>query len=80
MQSLQARRPGELHGELRATREFLEKGIVSAYDGETVLTRVSQVVNAGVTVEQSIAGLRWAFAIWRRADEVGRPIKIDSNY
>ena len=32
------------HGELRAAREFLERGQVSAYDGETVLTRISQVI------------------------------------
>ena len=55
------------HGELRAAREFLERGQVSAYDGETVLTRISQIVNTGASVEEAIAGLRWAFAIWCRA-------------
>lgn len=67
------------HGELRAAREFLERGQVSAYDGETVLTRISQVVNAGASVEEALAGLRWAFAIWRRA-QATRPIKVDSSY
>lgn len=67
------------HGELRAAREFLERGQVSAYDGETVLTRISQVVNAGASVEESLAGLRWAFAIWRRA-QATRSIKVDSSY
>ncbi len=68
------------HGELRGAREFLEKVSVSAYDGEAVLTRIAQVVNAGATVEQALAGLRWAFAIWRRASDVKRPIKIDASY
>jgi len=67
------------HAELRAAREFLERGQVSAYDGETVLTRISQVVNAGASVEESLAGLRWAFAIWRRA-QATRSIKVDSTY
>jgi hypothetical protein len=67
------------HGELRAAREFLERGQVSAYDGETVLTRISQVVNAGASVEEALAGLRWAFAIWRRA-QAARSIKVDSSY
>lgn len=67
------------HGELRAAREFLERGQVSAYDGETVLTRISQVVNAGAPVEEVLAGLRWAFGIWRRA-RATRPIKVDSSY
>lgn len=67
------------HSELRAAREFLERGLVSAYDGETVLTRISQVVNAGASVEESLAGLRWAFAIWRRA-RATRSIKVDSTY
>ncbi|MCA3080979.1 MAG: hypothetical protein ING71_19605, partial [Rhodocyclaceae bacterium] len=67
------------HGELRAAREFLERGQVSAYDGETVLNRISQVVNAGASVEEAVAGLRWAFAIWRRA-QATRSIKVDSAY
>ena len=68
------------HGELRTAREFLERGQVSAYDGETVLTRISQIVNAGASVEEAIAGLRWAFAIWHRAAQANRPIKVDSSY
>lgn len=68
------------HGELRKAREFLEDTLVSAYDGETVLTRIAQVVNSGTTVEEAISGLRWAFAIWRRAAEVNRPIKVDRSY
>ena len=55
------------HGELKGAREFLEGDLVSPYDGDTVLTRISQVVNSDATVEEAIAGLRWAFAIWRRA-------------
>ena len=55
------------HGELKRAREFLEGSLVSAYDGETVLTRISQVVNGSKTTEKAVAGLRWAFAIWHRA-------------
>ena len=35
------------HGELKRAREFLEGSLVSAYDGERVLARISQVVNSG---------------------------------
>ena len=66
------------HRELKLAREFLEGSIVSAYDGETVLTRISQVVNSGATVEEAVAGLRWAFAIWRRAG--GRLLGGNRNY
>ena len=68
------------HSELRKTREYLEAGLVSPYDGDAVLTRIAQVVQADPTVEQAIAGLRWAFSIWRRAAELGRPIAIDKRY
>jgi len=68
------------HGELRKTREYLETGLVSAYDGDAVLTRIAQVVQADPTVEQAIAGLRWAFSIWRRTTELGRSIAIDKRY
>ena len=66
------------HGELKRAREFLEDGLVSAYDGETVLTRISQVVTGEATVEEAVAGLRWAFAIWRRAG--GRLVGGNRNY
>lgn len=68
------------HGELRKTREYLEAGLVSAYDGDAVLTRIAQVVQADPTIEQAIAGLRWAFSIWRRTEELGRSIAIDKRY
>lgn len=68
------------HGELRKTREYLEAGLVSAYDGDAVLTRIAQVVQADPTIDQAIAGLRWAFSIWRRTEELGRPIAIDKRY
>ena len=57
------------HGELKRAREFLEDSLVSAYDGETLLTRISQVVNSGATRNEAVAGLRWAFAIWLRAGQ-----------
>ncbi|WP_342846007.1 DUF3883 domain-containing protein [Sulfitobacter sp. AS59] len=67
------------HGELRAAREFLQRGQVSAYEGEAVLSRISHVVNAAASVKEALAGLRWAFAIWRRA-RATRPIKVGSSY
>ena len=66
------------HRELKRAREFLEGSLVSAYDGETVLTRISRVVNSGATIEEAVAGLRWAFAIWRRAG--GRLLGGNRNY
>ena len=66
------------HGDLKRAREFLEDDFVSAYDGETVLTRISQVVNNGATIGEAVAGLRWAFAIWRRAGR--RLLGRDRNY
>ena len=66
------------HGELKRAREFLEGSLVSAYDGERVLARISQVVNSDATIEEAVAGLRWAFAIWRRAG--GRLLGGNRNY
>ena len=68
------------HGELKGAREFLEDNLVSPYDGETVLTRISQVVNGDATVQEAIAGLRWAFAIWRRAGGGGRLLGGSRTY
>ena len=66
------------HGELKRAREFLEGTLVSPYDGRTVLTRLSQVVNNDATITEAVAGLRWAFAIWRRAG--GRLLGGSRNY
>ena len=66
------------HGDLKRAREFLEDGLVSAYDGETILTRIEQVVNSNATAKEAVAGLRWAFAIWRRAG--GRLVGGNRNY
>ena len=66
------------HGPLKRAREFLEGGLVSSYDGETVLTRISQVVNNEPSTEETIAGLRWAFSIWRHAG--GRLITNQRTY
>ena len=52
--------------------------LVSAYDGDTVLTRISQVVDSHATIEEVVAGLRWAFAIWRRAGR--RLLGSNRNY
>ena len=68
------------HGELKGARELLEDSLVSPYDGETVLTRISQVVNSNATVKEAIAGLRWAFAIWRRAGAGERLLSRSRTY
>ena len=64
--------------ELKLARDFLQGNLVSTYDGETVLSRISQVVNSGPTIKEAVAGLRWAFAIWRRAG--GRLLGGSRNY
>jgi hypothetical protein len=66
------------HTELKPAYEFLEGSIVSRYDSDTVLTRISLVVRAQRSMERAIAGLRWAFAIWLRAD--GRLITKQKQY
>ena len=66
------------HGELKGAREFLEGSLVSPYDGDNVVTRISRVVNSDATIEEAVAGLRWAFAIWRRAG--GRLLGGNRNY
>ena len=57
------------HRELKPARDFLEGSLISAYDGDTVLTRISQVMSSGATADEIVAGLRWAFAIWRHSGE-----------
>ena len=37
-------------------------------------------MSAVASVEEAIAGLRWAFAIWHRAAQANRPIKVDFSY
>lgn len=67
-------------GELSAARQFLENGLASAFESETVLTRISQVVQADALRRIRIAGLRWAFAIWRRSTAIKRPIALGPQY
>lgn len=66
--------------ELSAARQFLENGLASAFESETVLTRISQVVQADALRRIRTAGLRWAFAIWRRSVAIKRPIALSTQY
>ncbi|WLD98539.1 DUF3883 domain-containing protein [Agrobacterium leguminum] len=67
-------------GELSAARQFLDSGLVSAFESETVLNRISQVVQAVALRRIRVAGLRWAFAIWRRSIAIKRPISLSTQY
>jgi hypothetical protein len=67
-------------GDLAAARQFLENGLASAFESETVLTRISQVVQADALRKIRLAGLRWAFAIWRRSVAIKRPIALSTQY
>lgn len=67
-------------GDLAAARQFLENGLASAFESETVLTRISQVVQADALRKIRLAGLRWAFAIWRRSLAIRRPIALSTQY
>jgi len=67
-------------GDLAAARQFLEIGLASAFESETVLTRISQVVQADALRKIRLAGLRWAFAIWRRSLAIKRPVALSTQY
>lgn len=67
-------------GDLSAARQFLEKDLVVAFESEALLTRISQIVEQDGTRKVMVAGLRWAFAIWRRSVAVKRPVALSSTY
>ena len=68
------------YGDLAAARQFLEQDLVTAFESEALLTRISQIVERDETKKVRVAGLRWAFAIWRRSVAIKRPVALGTNY
>jgi hypothetical protein len=68
------------YGDLATARQFLEKDLAVAFESEALLTRISQIVEQDGTKKVMVAGLRWAFAIWRRSVAVKRPVALGPNY
>lgn len=68
------------YAELSAARQFLEKDLVSPFESEALLTRISQIVEEDGTKKVKLAALRWAFNIWRRSVAVKRPVSLGANY
>lgn len=66
--------------ELSDTRLFLERGLISPFDSEAVLARISQIVQNEAVKRLRSAGLRWAFAIWRRSSASGRPVALGPQH
>ena len=68
------------YGELAAARQFLERDLAQPFESEALLTRISQIVERDATKRVRTAGLRWAFAIWRRSVAIKRPIALNATY
>lgn len=69
------------YGELASARSFLENAkLISPFDRETVLSQLSQLLRQDGRKGARAAGLLWAFQIWRRPRETGRPIKLQSQH
>jgi hypothetical protein len=64
------------YGELAPVRVLLEGKLFDSFDSDTVLVRLSQVLARDGRKEARASGLRWAFLVWRRALESGRPIQL----
>lgn len=68
------------YGDLAAARQFLEKDLATPFESEALLTRISQIVERDATKKVRTAGLRWAFAIWRRSVAIKRPVALSVAY
>jgi len=68
------------YGELAAARQFLERKLALSFESEALLTRISQIVERDATKKARVAGLRWAFAIWRRSVAIKRPVALSPTY
>lgn len=68
------------YGDLAAARQFLEQDLALPFESEALLTRISQIVERDGTKKVRIAGLRWAFAIWRRSVAIKRQVALGTNY
>jgi hypothetical protein len=69
------------HGELSQIRVAFETAkLVLPFDSETLLSQLSNVVHLDDRKQTRFLGLRWAFQIWCRAREAGRPLQIRQNH
>ena len=68
------------YGNLAAARQFLEQELALPFESEALLTRISLIVERDGTKKVRIAGLGWAFAIWRRSVAIKRPVALGANY
>lgn len=68
------------YGELAVARQFLEKDLATAFESEALLTRISQILERDETKKVRAAGLRWAFAIWRRSVAIKRAVTLSPAY
>ena len=68
------------YDELQSARTFFEGKLFDAFDSDTVLTRLSQVLVSDAAKETRTVGLRWAFLIWRRAQASNRSIQLRSQH
>ncbi|QOG07364.1 DUF3883 domain-containing protein [Aureimonas sp. OT7] len=68
------------YGELSDARLFLEKKLAQPFESEALLTRISQIVERDETKKVRVAGLRWAFTIWRRSVAVKRAVTLSPSY
>jgi hypothetical protein len=69
------------YGALSSARSFLENAkLVSAFDRDTVLSQLSMLLRRDGRKGARAAGLRWAFQVWRRPREGGRPFKLQPQH
>src|SRR6478672_1291855 len=68
------------HDDLAPARQFLEPVLAQPFESEALLARISQICERDETKKVRIAGLRWAFAIWRRSIVIKRPVALSTAY
>lgn len=68
------------YADLADARQFLERKLAQPFESEALLTRISQIVERDETKKVRVAGLRWAFAIWRRSVAVKRTVTLSPAY
>lgn len=68
------------YSDLADARQFLEKKLAQPFESEALLTRISQIVERDETKKVRVAGLRWAFTIWRRSVAVKRAVTLSPSY
>jgi hypothetical protein len=67
----------EWHGALSQIRVHFENHkLVLPFDSETLLSQLSTIVRLDKRKQTRYLGLRWAFQIWCRARDAGRPLQL----